>query len=166
MDRATSPARRDLPRLRTRLAGAFAGACVVVLALTLIGAALIRLFDDNRRDPDAITAHPVSTLVGYDSVDLAELLNEPRYQLPELEAPPPPLPPPRAERRISGFVMVEVVVDAEGRAEQARVIEAAPSGVYEAQAIEDALAGSYEAGRPGVQDTIVRFSVPAEDATL
>ncbi|MEO1596180.1 MAG: TonB family protein [Pseudomonadota bacterium] len=163
MDPAAGAKRRELTRLPKRLAGAFAGACVVVLALTLSAAALIRLFDDERRDPDAITAHPVQAL-GYDSVDLAELLDEPRYQLPDLEPPPPALPPatPRAERQVSGFVMVEVTVDAEGRATDARVIDAAPAGVYEGQAVAEALAGRYEAGLPGRRDTVVRFSVPAD----
>lgn len=155
--------------LSVRLAGAFGGACVVVLVLTLIGAAMIRLFDeDRRRSDDDITAHPVSLLAGYDSVDLAELLGEPRYQLPELEPPPPmplPEPEPREPRRVSGFVMVEVTVDAEGRATDARVIDAAPSGVYERQAVAEALAGRYEAGVPGRRDTVVRFSVPADDTS-
>ena len=164
MDPAAGAKRRELTRLPKRLAGAFAGACVVVLALTLTAAALIRLFDDERRDPDAITAHPVQAL-GYDSVDLAELLGEPRYQLPDLE-PPPALPPvaPRAERQVSGFVMVEVPVDANGRATDARVIDAAPAGVYEREAVAEALAGQYESGLPGRRDTVVRFSVPADDA--
>ena len=149
-----------------RFAGAFAGACVIVLALTLTAAGLIRLWDDGGGREDDVTAHPVSLLVGYDSVDLAELLDEPRYQLPELEAPPPalPAPAPREERRVSGFVMVEVTVDADGRPLDARVIDAAPSGVYEAQAVREALAASYEAGAPGRRDTIVRFSVPADEA--
>ena len=165
----TSAAPGDSPGttpLSVRLAGAFGGACVVVLVLTLVGAGLIRLFDDNRRSEDDITAHPVSRLVGYDSVDLAELLGEPRYQLPDLE-PPPPLPAsaPRESRRVSGFVMLEVMVDAEGRATDARVIDAAPAGVYEREAVAEALADRYEAGVPGPRDTVVRFSVPADDAS-
>ncbi len=155
--------------MSVRLAGAFGGACVVVLVLTLIGAAMIRLFDDDRRrDEDDVDAHPVSRLVGYDSVDLAELLGEPRYQLPELEPPPLiPLPEvtPREPRRVSGFVMVEVTVDAEGRATDARVIDAAPAGVYEQEAVAEALAGTYEAGVPGRRDTVVRFSVPVDDTS-
>ena len=151
--------------LSLRLAGAFGGACVVVLVLSLIGAGMIRLFDEDRRGDDDVTSHPVSLLAGYDSVDLAELLGEPRYQLPELEPPPPvlPAPEPRAPRRVSGFVMVEVMVDADGRATDARVIDAAPAGVYERQAVAEALAGRYEAGVPGRRDTVVRFSVPVDD---
>lgn len=152
--------------LFVRIAGAFAGACVIVVVLSLIGAGLIRLWDDDRGSEDDLTAHPVSLLVGYDSVDIAELLGEPRYQLPDLEPPPPlPAPEPREPRRISGFVMVEVLVDAEGRATDARVIDAAPAGIYEREAVAEALAGRYEAGVPGRRDTVVRFSVPVEDTS-
>ncbi len=150
--------------MAVRLAGGFAGACVVVLSLSLFASWLIRLFEE-REVEDTIVAHPVDLLSGYSSVDLNELMGEPRYQLPAFE-PPPPLPiQPVAtpERTINGFVMIEVDVDAQGHATAARVIDATPTGLYEQQAIEEALAAEYPAGNAGARDTLIRFSVPADE---
>lgn len=144
-----------------RLFGAFAGACGVVLVLTIISASLIRWWDDRERSSDpARNAQPVSLLSGYSSVDLADLLGEPRYKLPELPSGPPP--PPLATRQISGVVIVEVVVDETGRALDAKVVEATPSGFYENEAKRDALGAIYPAGAPGTRDAIIRFSVDAD----
>ncbi|MEM7611476.1 MAG: energy transducer TonB [Pseudomonadota bacterium] len=157
MSTAKTQVRTPLP-LPARLLGAFAGACCVVLSLSLFASWLIKLFDE--REDDGIESHPVELLVGYSSLDLAELLGEPRHQLPELAPPPPPVA--LAPRTVSGFVMLEVDVDEHGRARDARIIEATPPGVYEQQAVREALAAEYPAGSPGVRDSLVRFSVPAE----
>ncbi len=111
----------------------------------------------------AVDAHPLDLLIGYDSLDVAELLGEPRRRLPELEAPPPMLEPtaPAAasgrERR--GFVQVEVEVDASGRPVDARVLQAAPAGVYEDDALAEVLDQRYPAGEPGTRIRIVDFTV-------
>ena len=146
----------------TRLAGAFVGACVVVFLLTAGSASLIKWWDDRERDENSIVKlHPVSGVSGFSSVDLAELLGEPKYQLPE--APRAPIPPPLAGREISGFVIVEVTVNDAGNPVNATIVQAEPAGIYEQQAIRDALAGSYAAGAPGKQDTVIRFSVNADE---
>ncbi|MFK8052269.1 MAG: energy transducer TonB [Woeseiaceae bacterium] len=146
-----------------RLLGAFAGACVVVALLTVISASLIRWWDDRERSNDpARNAQPVA-LAGYSSLDLAEILGEPRYQLPEAPVAPPP--PPLSARQISGFVIVEVVVDEQGRATSAKVVTATPSGLYEDQAVRDALDGIYPANAPGRQDAVIRFSVDADTSS-
>lgn len=147
-----------------RLAGAFVGACVVVFLLTAGSASLIKWWDDRERnEDDIVTLHPVSGVSGFSSVDLAELLGEPKYQLPE--APRAPIPPPLAGREISGFVIVEVTVNADGNPINATVVEAEPAGIYEQQAIRDALAETYTAGAPGKQDTVIRFSVSADEVS-
>lgn len=146
-----------------RLIGAFAAACGIVFLLTVASASLIDWWDDRERSDDpARNAQPVSTLTGYSAVDLAQLLGEPRYSLPEPVALPPP--PPLATRTINGFVIVEVSVDAEGRASEARVIEAEPAGLYEQQAVQDALDAFYPAGAPGTRDAVIRFSLPDPSA--
>ncbi|MEL7296212.1 MAG: energy transducer TonB [Pseudomonadota bacterium] len=148
-----------------RLIPAFIGACGVVFVLTAISASLIQWWDDRERSDDPVQrAQPVSLLSGYSSLDLAELLGEPRYQLPS--APTPLPPPPLAARKISGFVIVEVTVNAEGRAINATIAEAEPAGWYEQQALREALAGSYPSGSPGTRDTVIRFSVDAAEGAV
>ncbi|MEO1581535.1 MAG: energy transducer TonB [Pseudomonadota bacterium] len=145
--------------LQSRLGIAFVGGCTVALALSLIAAFLIHVVDD-RRDEDMIEAHPVDLLLGYDQLDLKELLGEPRYQLPEVREAPelPTYRPP--EREIRGFVMLAVEVDAEGRTIDAQVLEAEPSGVFETEAITQALAERWPAGSPGMRDHVVQFTIP------
>ena len=115
-------------------------------------------------DEIAVEAHPLDLLVGYDSLDVAELLGEPRRRLPELEAPPPMLEPVAPagvtdERERRGFVQVEVEVDASGRPVDARVLQAAPAGVYEDDALAQVLDERYPAGEPGTRIRIVDFTV-------
>lgn len=150
--------------MSVRLIGAFVGGCAVALGLSLFAAYLIHVVDD-RRDDDMIEAHPVDLLLGYDQLDLKELLGEPRYELPDI-APPPELPEfrPRSSE-IRGFVMLSVEVDADGRATDARVLTAEPSGIYEREAVAEALAMSWPAGTPGQRDHVVRFSVSRDSQT-
>ena len=146
--------------LQSRLGFAFMGGCTVALALSLIAAFLIHVVDD-RRDEDMIEAHPVDLLLGYDQLDLKELLGEPRYELPEVrEAPELPTYRPPV-REIRGFVMLAVEVDAEGRSVDAQVLEAEPAGLFETEAITQALAERWPAGSPGIRDHVVQFTVPS-----
>lgn len=144
-------------RFALRLLGAFGGACVVVFFLSLIAASLVSRFGDD--EEDELVAHPLSRLVGYSSLDLAELLGEPRRQVPELPPPPPAIELPK--REVRGFVQLQVTVDAAGEVIDAAVVSAAPEGVYEAQALEAARAMTYPSGRPGVKSEIIDFTVPA-----
>jgi len=147
-----------------RFLASFLAACVVVAAMLVVAVQLWGGFERATGEEEIpVQAHPLDLLVGYDSLDVAELMGEPRRSLPELEAPPPvltPLPPPEAPgRELRGFVQVEVDVDARGRPVGARVLEAAPAGVYEEDALAEVLDQRYPAGEPGTRIRIVDFSV-------
>lgn len=154
---ADAGARRRPAALAVRLLGAFAGACVVVFFLTLFAASLVSRFQDE--EDDELVAHPVSRLVGYSSLDLAELLGEPRRALPELRPPPPAITLP--DREVRGFVQLQVTTDASGKVVEAAVVSAAPEGIFEEQALAIVRGRSYPAGPPGMTTEIVDFSVPA-----
>ena len=109
---------------------------------------------------DGHHAVDVHILSSSERLDLAEQLGEGRGRgrpsLPPLADIPPLVIPKRAE---SGFVQVEVVVDADGRVIEAEVVRAVPSGVYEEQALAVVRARSYEAGEAGARTEIVDFTV-------
>ncbi|MEJ2601926.1 MAG: energy transducer TonB [Gammaproteobacteria bacterium] len=145
-----------------RLLGSFVAACVVVGVMLLIAVELWGGFDRaTGSDEPPLEARPLDLLVGYDSLDVAELFGEPRRQLPELEPPPPPLqaPPVPGKRGVQGFVQVEVDVDARGRVVDARVLDAAPAGVYESEALSRVRSQRFPVGQPGTRIRIVDFSV-------
>lgn len=152
-----------------RFLASFLAACVVVAAMLMVAVQLWGGFERaTGEDEIAVEAHPLDLLVGYDSLDVAELLGEPRRRLPELEAPPPmlePAPPAGVtERERQGFVQVEVEVDASGRPVDARVLRAAPAGVYEDDALAEVLGQRYPAGEPGTRIRIVDFTVRPDAA--
>ncbi len=147
-----------------RYLASFLAACGVVGAMLVVAVQLWGGFERaSGEDEIPVEAHPLDLLVGYDSLDVAELLGEPRRRLPELEAPPPVLPPlapaAPAGRERRGFVQVEVEVDASGRPVEARVLQAAPAGVYENRALTEVLGERYPAGEPGLRIRIVDFTV-------
>ncbi|MEM9172186.1 MAG: hypothetical protein AAGA84_05720 [Pseudomonadota bacterium] len=144
-----------------RLSAALFGGVGMALLLALVGAWLVNLFETRERDSSPL-AYEVDLLEGYTEADLAELLGQSRYQLPELADVPDDIAPTVIEpRQIRGFVMLELRVDAEGRPSDARVVAAAPEGIYEARAVDEALAATFTAGAPGLRSHVVRFSVPA-----
>jgi hypothetical protein len=152
-----------------RFLASFLAACVVVAAMLVVAVQLWGGFERvTGEDEIAVEAHPLDLLVGYDSLDVAELLGEPRRRLPELEAPPPmlePTPPAGVtERERQGFVQVEVEVDASGWPVDARVLRAAPAGVYEDDALAEVLGQRYPAGEPGTRIRIVDFTVRPDAA--
>lgn len=152
--------------LPIRLAIAFVGGCVVALILALLGASLANLWGQKNAEDDLL-AVPVELLYNYSRADLAEILGEPRFGLPEIDDEVPlALPPPSSQREVRGFVMLEVDVDAEGKPLDARVVAGAPAGVYERQAVQQALALQYSAGEPGNRQQVIRFSLPADDPLL
>lgn len=140
----------------------FLVACSVVGLMLLVAVELWGGFD-RAMGPDEppLEAQPLDLLVGYDSLDVAELFGEPRYQLPELEPPPPPLEPPTVpdERTVQGFVQLEVDVDGQGRVLDARVLDAVPAGVYEAEALDEVRSQRFPAGQPGTRIRVVDFAV-------
>lgn len=150
-----------------RFAASFLAACVVVAAMLLVAVQLWGGFERATGEEEIpLETHPLDLLVGYDSLDVAELLGEPRRRMPELEAPPPMLAPaPETPgRKLRGFVQVEVEVDVSGRPVDARVLEAAPAGVYEDDALAQVLAERYPAGAPGTRIRVVDFSVRRDTA--
>src|SRR6056297_1254621 len=85
-----------------RLLASFLTACVVSAAMLVVAVQLWGGFERaTGEDEIAVEAHPLDLLVGYDSLDVAELLGEPRRRLPELEAPPPMLSRCRRPRQSS-----------------------------------------------------------------
>ncbi len=147
-----------------RFLGSFLTACLVVAVMVIIAVGLWGGFsggDDAEIEPEA---HPLELLVGYDSLDVAELMGEPRRRLPELEPPPPDLPPAvSAERRdVRGFVQLELEVDAGGAVTGARVLDAAPAGVFESEALAIARRQVFPAGEPGTRIRIIDFAVPGD----
>ena len=154
-----------------RFATSFLAACVVVAAMLVVAVQLWGGFERATGEEEIpLEAHPLDLLVGYDSLDVADLMGEPRRRLPELEAPPPmlaPAPSPSTgppEREVRGFVQVEVEVDASGRPVDARVLEAAPAGLYEDDALAQVLGERYPAGEPGTRIRVVDFSVRPDAA--
>jgi TonB family protein len=145
-----------------RFVASFLAACGVVAAMLMIAVELWGGFERATGEEEIpLEAHPLDLLVGYDSLDVAELLGEPRRAMPELQAPPPmpePMTPPAPRpREVRGFVQVEVEVDARGRPVDARVLEAAPAGVYEEEALAEVLDERYPPGEPGTRIRIVDF---------
>ncbi|MEO0575216.1 MAG: energy transducer TonB [Pseudomonadota bacterium] len=152
--------------LPIRLVFAFVGGCVVALGLALLGASLANVWGQKNAEEDLL-AVPVELLYNYSRADLAEILGEPRFGLPEIEDEVPlSLPPPTSQREVRGFVMLEVSVDSDGRPIDAKVVAGAPTGVYEEQAVQQALALQYSAGEPGRRQQVIRFSLPADDPLL
>lgn len=150
-----------------RFTASFLAACVVVTAMLVVAVQLWGGFERATGEEEIpLEAHPLDLLVGYDSLDVAELMGEPRRRMPELEAPPPMLAPAPAtpEREVRGFVQVEVEVDASGRPVDARVLEAAPAGLYEDDALAEVLGERYPAGEPGTRIRVVDFSVRPDAA--
>jgi TonB family protein len=145
--------------LRFLLSAAIASA--VVLALLVAALWAFGVFD---REEEVIYAHPVEVLSQSDRVDVAELVGAPQRQLPAspVDRPVEPLVVPR--REVSGFVQVEVEVDADGRVQRAEVVNALPAGVYEAQALRQVRQRRYpprEGGASYVE--VVPFRVSADE---
>lgn len=139
-----------------RWAGSAAVAAVVVAALLVASLWAFGAFD---RD-DGHHAVDVHILSSSERLDLAEQLGEGddrrRPRLPPLEDIPPLEIPKRGE---SGFVQLEVVVDASGQVVDAQVVRSVPSGVYEDQALEMVRSRDYEPGDAGTRTEIVDFTV-------
>lgn len=137
-------------------------ASVVVLALMVSALWAFGLFD--RGAEEVIYAHPVEILSQSDRVDVAELVGAPQRPLPArpVERPVEPLVVPR--REISGFVQIEVAVDADGRVQRAEVVNALPAGVYEEQALRQVRQRRYpprDGGGSYVE--VVPFRVAADE---
>jgi len=122
-------------------------ASVVVLGLLVASLAAFGLFD---QPEETLYVHPVEVLSQSDRVDVAELIGaEQDRRLPERRVAPPiePLEIPR--REVSGFVQIEVEVDAQGRVREAQVVNALPAGVYEDQALRQVRQRRYPARAGG-----------------
>ncbi len=143
-------------------------ATVVVLIMTIVGLSLFGAFDkDQGRE---IELHPLQLLTESQRIDFAEELGlDTRPRRPELPAMEdiPPFEVPR--RHVSGFVQVEVEYDSEGKVTDARILDAAPRGIYEQQALEQVRSRRYTPdsvnGRaiPGSRVEIVDFTIPPSE---
>lgn len=145
--------------LRFLLSAAIASAVVLVLLVSALWA--FGVFD---REEEVIYAHPVEVLSQSDRVDVAELVGAPQRQMPArpVERPVEPLVVPR--REVSGFVQIEVEVDADGRVQRAEVVNALPAGVYEAQALRQVRQRRYPPRAGGGRYVeVVPFKVAADE---
>lgn len=146
----------------------------VTLAVFVIIAVVMQLFDPPRRIEDAVYEHLTGDVNVVDlDADPAlrqayeESLHPKAAQRVAAEPPPKPrlaVPP----REVRGFVQLEVTLDERGRVVDARVVGAMPPGRYEAQALADVRARSYPPimvdGKavPGRFAEVVNFQVAAE----
>jgi TonB family protein len=136
-------------------------ASVVVLALLVASLWAFGLFE---KPEEVVYAHPVEVLSRSDRVDVAELLGADQRQLPRRPAPQPVEPLEIPRREVTGFVQLEVSVDADGRVQGATVVNALPGGVYEEQALRQVQGRRYpprEGG--GTYVEIVPFRVAADE---
>jgi protein TonB len=136
-------------------------ASVVVLALLVAALWSFGLFE---KPQEVVYAHPVEVLSRSDRVDVAELLGADQRQLPRRPAPQPVEPLEIPRREVTGFVQLEVSVDADGRVQSATVVNALPGGVYEEQALRQVQGRRYpprEGG--GTYVEIVPFRVAADE---
>jgi TonB family protein len=136
-------------------------ASVVVLALLVAALWAFGLFE---KPAEVVYAHPVEVLSRSDRVDVAELIGADQRQLPRRPTPQPVEPLEIPRRQVTGFVQLEVSVDADGRVQSATVVNALPAGVYEEQALRQVQGRRYpprEGGGSYVE--IVPFRVPADE---
>lgn len=136
-------------------------ASVVVLALLVAALWAFGLFE---KPAEVVYAHPVEVLSRSDRVDVAELIGAEQRQLPRRPTPQPAEPLEIPRRQVTGFVQLEVAVDADGRVQSATVVNALPAGVYEEQALRQVQGRRYpprEGGGSYVE--IVPFRVPADE---
>jgi TonB family protein len=136
-------------------------ASVVVLALLVAALWAFGLFE---KPEEVVYAHPVEVLSRSDRVDVAELIGADQRQLPRRPTPQPVEPLEIPRRQVTGFVQLEVAVDADGRVQSATVVNALPAGVYEEQALRQVQGRRYppRAGG-GSYVEIVPFRVPADE---
>ncbi|MDX1455300.1 MAG: TonB family protein [Gammaproteobacteria bacterium] len=148
-----------------RILASFVMASVFVVTLVGLG---VNYFDRDDDNP------PVLDFVEVDNIDLAERPDladaiqreRDKYREPQEETAPP-LPPPRPEREIAGFVQLEFTINADGSVSDVEVIGATPAGIYEEQAMRQ-VGGSlrapvFENGEAVARRVteIVEFTVPA-----
>ena len=145
-----------------RLLVSAAIASVVVLTLMVGVLWGFGLFD---KAEEVYYAHPVEILSQTDRVDVAELVGGGGRRVPP---PPPPAreiePMAVPERQVTGFVQLEVEVDADGRVRHAAVVNALPGGFYEEQALRQVRARRYpprDGG--GTYIEVVPFRVAADE---
>ncbi len=158
----------------TRIARWTAVAFGVTLAVFVIIAVVMQLFDPPQRIEDAVYEHMTGD-IGVVDLDADPALRQAYEEslhpnaAQRVAAEPPPKPrvvaPPREVR---GFVQLEVTLDERGRVVDARVVGAVPAGRYEKQALADVRARSYPpimvGGKavPGKFAEVVNFQVAAE----
>jgi len=137
----------------------------VVLALLVASLAAFGLFD---KPEETLYVHPVEVLSHSDRVDVAELIGADRERrLPERRVAPPVEALEIPRREVSGFVQVEVEVDAEGRVSAAEVVNALPAGIYEEQALRQVRQRRYPARAGGeTYVEVVPFKVDADAIPL
>lgn len=158
---------------RLRWAGLVLG---VTLAVFVVIAVLMQLFDPPQRIEDAVYEHLTGD-VGVVDLDadpaLRQAYEESLHPKAATRVAAEPPPKPRAvtpPREVRGFVQLEVTLDERGRVVDARVVGAMPPGRYEAQALADVRARSYPPimldGKavPGRFSEVVNFQVAAEAA--
>ncbi len=114
-----------------RFVGSFLGASVVVGVLLSVGVRLFGLFD--QADP-AMVFHDVDLLSAAQQQELADTLGlDPRSAVLPLLADIPPL---EFQRRVQGFVQLELTVGVAGQVSDVKVLGSSLPPLYHQRAIE------------------------------
>ena len=138
-------------------------AAVIVFVLLVVS---LWAFGAYERVAEGPRSQRIDLLSESERLDLAEMLGEDtgpqRPKLPELKDIPPLVLPSRPQ---TGFVQVEVVVDAQGRVAEAEIVGSTHEGVFEEQALAIVRARQYTPRPDGGADRrteIVDFTVEDE----
>lgn len=141
-----------------------------VIVITFVGG-MIHYYKSPDDDTSMPTLHDVRIISLADNPALADAIRKERERTGSAQAERQPPPPPiMAEREVAGFVQVEYTINADGSVSDARVLSAAPSGVYEQRALAEISRGMHtpaynDDGEPVARRAtdVVEFSVPASE---
>jgi TonB family protein len=124
-----------------RILASLGVAFVIVSAMLWVGVELSGY--GPRSAPRDLAVYAVSPISDGERRAVRGLLGEDRYGLVPVAAPDVPVESLDLSRPLRGVVRLDVLVDANGKVEDVRVIDASPAGIYEAQAAAEVRARRY-----------------------
>lgn len=148
-----------------------AAATVATVAVVIVVGSAIRYYGPEHDDRALSALQDVRVVSLAENPALAEAIRKERERNGDVHPKnePPPMPPPRPARNVSGFVHLEYTINPDGSVSDVIVIGAAPSGIYEQQAVEKVARAMHapaynDAGEAVARRAteIVDFSVPAD----